>query len=173
MNDGINHILVCDDEEDIREMFAEYLARRGYRISTADGAEALREAVAGDRPDLILLDVNMPGEDGLSVLKSLQVEPRVPVIMLTAAGEVIDRIIGLELGAEDYLGKPVDLRELEARIKVVLRRPLGHTGKSRHVPVTMHRISWPSMILRKISSRVSEDPRGAPGRNGDRIVVAG
>jgi DNA-binding response OmpR family regulator len=130
MNDGINHILVCDDEEDIREMFAEYLARRGYRISTADGAEALREAVAGDKPDLILLDVNMPGEDGLSVLKSLQVEPRVPVIMLTAAGEVIDRIIGLELGAEDYLGKPVDLRELEARIKVVLRRPLGHSEEA-------------------------------------------
>ena len=74
--------------------------------------------------DLIVLDINMPGEDGLSVLRSLRPENTVPVVMLTAAGEVVDRIIGLEMGADDYLGKPVDLRELEARIKAVLRRKI-------------------------------------------------
>ena len=78
--------------------------------------------MAGNRIDLIILDINMPREDGLTTLRSLRIEDQTPVVMLTAAGEVVDRIIGLEMGADDYLGKPVDLRELEARVKAVLRR---------------------------------------------------
>jgi two-component system phosphate regulon response regulator OmpR len=116
------HILVCDDEADVREMLAEYLGRRGFRVSDAANAVELRAAMAANRPDLILLDINMPGEDGLSVLRSLGGEDAPAVIMLTAAGEVVDRVVGLEMGADDYLGKPVDLRELTARIKAVLRR---------------------------------------------------
>lgn len=116
------HILVCDDEVDLREMVQEYLEKRGFRVSTAGGGEALRAIVAAGGVDLIVLDINMPKEDGLSVLRGLRVDNPVPVVMLTAAGEVVDRIIGLEMGADDYLGKPVDLRELEARIKAVLRR---------------------------------------------------
>lgn len=116
------HIVVCDDEADVREMLAEYLGKRGFRISCAGNAAELREILDADAPGLVLLDINMPGEDGLSVLRSLQDSDAPAVIMLTAAGEVVDRIVGLEMGADDYLGKPVDLRELTARIKAVLRR---------------------------------------------------
>lgn len=122
MTDATGPILVCDDEKDVREMLSEYLARRGYQVIEAGNADELQTQLEAAAPSLILLDINMPGEDGLSVLKRLRASMDLPVIMLTAAGEVVDRIIGLELGADDYLGKPVDLRELEARIKAVLRR---------------------------------------------------
>ena len=122
MNDEQHHILICDDEAEVREMLAEYLARRGFRVSPAGSAAELRALVDSEMPDLIVLDINMPGESGLSVLKSLSADRNPPVVMLTAASDVVDRIIGLEMGADDYLGKPVDLRELEARIKAVLRR---------------------------------------------------
>ena len=115
-------ILVCDDERDVREMVQEYLTKRRFQVSTAGNGNELRAVLASGGINLIILDINMPGEDGLSVLRSLRPENQLPVIMLTAAGDVVDRIIGLEMGADDYLGKPVDLRELEARIKAVLRR---------------------------------------------------
>jgi two-component system phosphate regulon response regulator OmpR len=115
-------ILVCDDEPDVRSMLDEYLTKRGFRVVTAGDAAAMRSLVESEDVALILLDINMPGEDGLTALRGLRVADTTPVVMLTAAGEVVDRIIGLEMGADDYLGKPVDLRELEARIKAVLRR---------------------------------------------------
>ena len=115
-------ILVCDDELDVREMVQEYLGKRGFKVSMAANGEELRAVLSSGGIELIILDINMPGEDGLAVLRSLRPDNTVPVVMLTAAGEVVDRIIGLEMGADDYLGKPVDLRELEARIKAVLRR---------------------------------------------------
>ncbi len=122
MTERQSHILVCDDEPDLRDMVREYLGKRGFKVSlAADGAE-LRTLLAAGDIELIILDINMPGEDGLAILRSLRPDLSIPVIMLTAAGEVIDRIIGLEMGADDYLGKPVDLRELEARVKAVLRR---------------------------------------------------
>ncbi len=120
-----DHILICDDERDLREMLAEYLGKHGFRTTLAGGADDLRASLAGARPDLILLDINMPGEDGLSVLRSLQGPEAPMVIMLTAAGDVIDRVVGLEMGADDYLAKPVDLRELVSRIRAVLRRRLS------------------------------------------------
>ncbi len=117
------HVLICDDECDLREMLGEYLTRRGFSVTLAGNAGELRTALSGAQVDAVVLDIAMPGEDGLSVLRSLRTGPeRLPVIMLTAAGETVDRIVGLEMGADDYLGKPVDLRELEARIKAVLRR---------------------------------------------------
>lgn len=115
-------ILVCDDEADVRDMLTEYLERRGFSVTTAGSAGELRAAIADVPIDAIILDINMPGEDGLSALRALRAENDVPVIMLTATAEVVDRILGLEMGADDYLGKPVDLRELEARLKTVLRR---------------------------------------------------
>jgi two-component system phosphate regulon response regulator OmpR len=123
MSDAL--ILVCDDEPDLREMLQEYLEKRAFRVVLAANADEMRAALEKDRPDLILLDINMPGQDGLSALRALRTENDVPVVMLTAAGETIDKIVGLEMGADDYLGKPVDLRELEARIKAVLRRRSG------------------------------------------------
>ena len=131
-------VLVCDDELDVREMLQEYLRKRGFDVISAANADQLRAMLEAGNVDLIVLDINMPGEDGLSALRSLRRENNTPVIMLTAAGEPVDRIIGLEMGADDYLGKPVDLRELEARIKAVLRRGVGsaqdeieRTGKAR------------------------------------------
>ena len=118
----VTRIVVCDDERDLREMLQEYLEKRGYKVTLCANAEELRASLEKAVPDLLLLDINMPGEDGLSVLRSLRTSSDLPVVMLTAAGETIDKIVGLEMGADDYLGKPVDLRELEARIKAVLRR---------------------------------------------------
>jgi len=118
-------VLVCDDETDLREMLQEYLQKRGYQVRLAGDAEGLRAEIGEAAPDLVILDINMPGEDGLSALRRLRTESDIPVVMLTAAGETIDKIVGLEMGADDYLAKPVDLRELEARIKAVLRRRAG------------------------------------------------
>ena len=130
-----DHVLICDDEVELREMLAEYLGQRGFRTSLAANATELRSQLDAERPDLILLDINMPGEDGLSVLRSLQGPDAPLVIMLTAAGEVVDRVVGLEMGADDYLAKPVDLRELASRIKAVLRRRVSTaepaTGRTR------------------------------------------
>ena len=122
MENDCARILVCDDESGVREMLQEYLTKRGYLVTMASNSEELRGVLSSSKIDLIILDINMPGEDGLTTLRSLRPEIQTPVILLTAAGEVVDRIIGLEMGADDYLGKPVDLRELEARIKAVLRR---------------------------------------------------
>jgi two-component system phosphate regulon response regulator OmpR len=118
-------ILICDDEPHLREMVGEYLSERGYDISEAANARELAAVHRTDAPDLILLDINMPGGDGLTALREMRVHTDIPVIMLTAASDVIDRVVGLEMGADDYLGKPVDLRELEARIKAALRRRGG------------------------------------------------
>jgi two-component system phosphate regulon response regulator OmpR len=116
------HIVVVDDEKDVRETFGEYLESRGYEVSLAESGAALRECVARKAPDLVLLDLNLPGEDGLSLARFLREETDSAFIMVTAADDTIDRVIGLELGADDYVGKPVDLRELAARVKTVLRR---------------------------------------------------
>ena len=124
-------ILVCDDELDVRDMVKEYLGKKGYSVTTAPNAQQLRAILASGKVDLIILDINMPVEDGLTALRSLRLEDSTPVIMMTAAGETVDRIIGLEMGADDYLGKPVDLRELEARIKAVLRRRKGEREPAR------------------------------------------
>ena len=115
-------VLICDDETDLREMLAEYLGKRGFQTSLAGNAEELRATLEVEKPDLILLDINMPGEDGLSVLRSLQGPDAPHVIMLTAAGEVIDRVVGLEMGADDYLAKPFEPKELLLRINAILRR---------------------------------------------------
>lgn len=115
-------IIVCDDEPHLREMVGEYLENKGYAVRKAGNGEEMLKLADRSQPDLILLDVTMPGMDGLSALRQLRTQYQVPVIMLTAAAETVDRIVGLEMGADDYLGKPVDLRELEARVKSVLRR---------------------------------------------------
>ncbi len=116
------HILVVDDDREIRDLVAKFLGRHGYRVSTArDGVEMFK-VLDGWRVDLVVLDLMLPGEDGLSLCRRLRAASTVPVIMLTAMGEETDRIIGLEMGADDYLPKPFNPRELLARIKAVLRR---------------------------------------------------
>ena len=116
-------IAVVDDEAPIRETLREYLELHGYRVVEAGDGPALRALVgAGEPIDLVVLDITMPGEDGLSLARFLRESTDVGIVMATAAGETVDRIVGLEMGADDYLAKPVDLRELLARIKAVLRR---------------------------------------------------
>jgi two-component system OmpR family response regulator len=116
------HILLVDDDDDLRDSVSDYLSAQGFRVSAAENAAIARNMVRTDQYDLALLDVMMPGEDGLSLCRFLAEQGAMPVIMLTARGDATDRIIGLEIGADDYLPKPFDPRELVARIKTVLRR---------------------------------------------------
>jgi len=120
----VPHIVVVDDEASTREMVGEYLSTHGFQVSQCDGGAALREVLKKAAADLIVLDLNMPEEDGLSIVRDLKTHSRVPIIMLTATASAIDRVVGLELGADDYLAKPCELRELLARIRVVLRRSI-------------------------------------------------
>lgn len=116
------HILVVDDNLEIRELLTRSLTKNGLRVSTAPDGKAMRKALAESKIDLIVLDLMLPGEDGLTLCRQLRAESAIPVIMLTAKGEEIDRVIGLEMGADDYVPKPFSSRELLARIKAVLRR---------------------------------------------------
>lgn len=119
---GSKHILIVDDHREIRDLVSRALTREGFHVSAAADGRAMRKVLADSRIDLILLDLMLPGEDGLSLCRSLRAISNVPIIMLTAKGEEVDRVIGLELGADDYLPKPFGSRELIARIRAVLRR---------------------------------------------------
>ena len=116
------HILIVDDERDITDPLATYLNKHGYEISIAHNGEGMDKILLRVNVDLIVLDVMMPGEDGLSICRRLQEKNKIPVILLTALTDETDRIVGLEVGADDYLGKPFNPRELVARIKSVIRR---------------------------------------------------
>ena len=117
-----DHALVVDDDGEIRNLLAEYLARQGFRVSLARDGREMRQVLENGRPDIVVLDVMLPGEDGLALCRDLRAKSSIPVIMLTARGEELDRIIGIEMGADDYLAKPFSPRELLARMKSVLRR---------------------------------------------------
>ena len=133
----IAHILVVDDQKEICEVVQEYLAGEGYRVSTASDGAGMRRMMAQGPVDLVILDLMLPGEDGLTLARVLRGASDVGIIILTGRGETVDRIIGLEMGADDYLPKPFHLRELLARVKSVLRRAsarageTGGTGRSR------------------------------------------
>jgi two-component system OmpR family response regulator len=116
------HILVVDDQQDICDIVRDYLTDEGYRVSTANDGNGLREVMAASPIDLVILDLMLPGEDGLTLARELRSRSKVGIIMLTGRGEPVDRIIGLEMGADDYLAKPPMMRELLARVKSVLRR---------------------------------------------------
>jgi two-component system, OmpR family, response regulator len=116
------HIFIVDDEAPAREMVGDYLKMHGFAVTLCDGGRSLRAAIEVNVPDLVVLDLNMPEEDGLSIIRDLKGRINVPVIMLTATASPIDRVVGLELGADDYIAKPCELRELMARIRSVLRR---------------------------------------------------
>jgi two-component system phosphate regulon response regulator OmpR len=118
----VQRVLIVDDDADIRQMTGEYLSEHGFEIALAADGEQMRAAIAAATPQLVLLDLNLPGEDGLSLTRWLRSNHDVAIIMVTGAGEVVDRVVGLEVGADDYLAKPFDLRELLARAKSVLRR---------------------------------------------------
>ncbi|MCW5636121.1 MAG: response regulator [Rubrivivax sp.] len=115
-------LLVVDDDTSVRAMLREYLQEHGYAVAEAAGGAQMREAIERELPDVVLLDLRMPGEDGLTLARYLRERYDVGIIMVTASGDVIDRVVGLEVGADDYIAKPFDPRELLARLKSVLRR---------------------------------------------------
>jgi DNA-binding response OmpR family regulator len=115
-------LLVVDDDASVRAMLSEYLGSHGFNVSVAATGKELRAQIERELPDVVLLDVRMPGEDGLTLARFLREHYDVGIIMVTASGDVVDRVVGLEVGADDYVAKPFDPRELLARIKSVLRR---------------------------------------------------
>jgi len=119
------HVLIVDDDSEIRDLVSGFLKRNGFRTSTAADGKAMRAVMADGKFDLVLLDLMLPGEDGLTLCRYIRSKGTTPVIMLTAMGEVTDKIVGLEVGADDYLPKPFNSRELLARIRAVLRRAQG------------------------------------------------
>jgi len=125
------HIIVVDDEAPAREMVGDYLKLHGFEVTLCDDGSSLRQCITKQVPDLIVLDLNMPEEDGLSIVRAVKQSTDVPIIMLTATASAIDRVVGLELGADDYLAKPCELRELLARIRSVLRRMSTMAPESR------------------------------------------
>ena len=122
------HILVVDDQQEVRDVVAEYLTAEGYRVSTAHDGAGMRRVLSQSPVDLVILDLMLPGEDGLALARALRSESGIGIIILTGRGEIVDRIIGLEMGADDYLPKPFHPRELLARVKAVLRRAHDRTG---------------------------------------------
>ncbi|HEX5788596.1 MAG TPA: response regulator [Woeseiaceae bacterium] len=150
------HILVVDDDPEIRELLGSYLEDMGFRASIAENAVAARAAVARDAPDLVVLDLMLPGESGLDFCRELRKRSALPVIMLTALGDTVDRIVGLEVGADDYLVKPFDPRELVSRIRSVLRRA---PGAAQPADVTAWRFGgW---RLDRVSRTLTRDAAGA------------
>jgi len=123
-------IMIVEDDRDIRSLLADFLAREGYVTVCAEDAPAMDRALAKMRPDLIVLDLMLPGEDGLSICRRLRAQGGTPILMLTAKADDVDRIVGLEIGADDYLPKPFNPRELLARIRAVLRRTEGEPTPS-------------------------------------------
>jgi DNA-binding response OmpR family regulator len=136
MSDG--HVLIVDDEAIVRDVLTRYLEREGFQVDAAADGEAALEIAARSRPDIVVLDLMLPKVDGLEVFRRLRDLWDVPVVMLTAKGEEIDRLVGLELGADDYVSKPFSPREVVARIRAILRR--GERGARDGAPLVMGRL---------------------------------
>lgn len=143
-------ILIVDDDPEIRRLLREYLAKQGYRTVAVPDGRGMWQALKRARVNLIVLDVMLPGEDGLTLCRNLRANSNTPVIMLTALGEEIDRIVGLEMGADDYLAKPFSPRELLARVKAVLRRTrsLPNNHETTHA-TRMHFADWTLDVTRR------------------------
>ncbi|MCG7864826.1 MAG: DNA-binding response regulator [gamma proteobacterium symbiont of Stewartia floridana] len=154
--DSQPHILVVDDHQEIRTLLQRFLTDHEYRVTTASNGMEMKKRLQDAAIDLIVLDLMMPGEDGLTLCRNLRAESNIPVIMLTAMGEETDRIIGLEMGADDYLAKPFNPRELLARIKAVMRR-MGtmHEASRQELPQQLNFLGW---TLRP-ASRELTDPQ--------------
>lgn len=161
-----HHLLVVDDARDIRDPLAKYLTKNGYRVSQAESAAKARQLIKGSAIDLVILDIMMPGEDGLSLCRHLRETTQIPVILLTAMTEETDRIVGLEMGADDYLSKPFNPRELLARVKAVLRR--FHSLPPDRAEIETDKIRFDSWILdTKRRELVGDDGVSVPLSTGE------
>lgn len=156
MTDTQPKILIVDDDADIRRLVAEFLMREGMNVEEAEDASAMDQVLARIRPDLIVLDLMLPGEDGLSICRRVRANDGPAILMLTAKSDEIDRVVGLEMGADDYLVKPFGPRELLARIRAVLRRV-----SDRPVGTTTRRFAF-DMFMIDLDARQISDSGGAP-----------
>jgi DNA-binding response OmpR family regulator len=147
-------VLIVEDDRSIREMVAEYLGSQGYEVSQAEGGSDMREAIERSLPDVVLLDVRLPGEDGLTLARYLRERYDVGIIMVTAAGGVVDRVVGLEVGADDYVTKPFDPRELLARLKSVMRRLQARSSPQDAPRATSERVAVGRCFLDVASHRL-------------------
>jgi two-component system phosphate regulon response regulator OmpR len=143
-------------------MVAEYLGRHGFRVRTASGGAELDACLAAAPADMLILDVNMPGEDGFSIARRVRTSSSVPILMLTAADDIVDRVVGLELGADDYLTKPFDLRELRARLRTILRRSGPQPAASPPEPSPASRVRFGDAVLDLESHRLTLDGADVP-----------
>ena len=159
------HIVVVDDQKEICDVVQEYLTGEGYRVSTAHDGGDMRRILSQSRADLVILDLMLPGEDGLTLARALRSESGIGIIILTGRGETVDRIIGLEMGADDYLPKPFHLRELLARVKAVLRRAESRVGDSPHSVRSHARFNGWTLDLssRELTSPAGEEVRLTTG----------
>jgi DNA-binding response OmpR family regulator len=165
-------VLVVDDDPDVREMLRDYLSEHGYEVLEADSGPAMRACLAERVPQVVLLDVGLPGEDGLSLARYLRERHDIGIIMVSGAGETVDRIVGLEVGADDYISKPFDPRELRARLKSVLRRyqrpqeqPQTAAGSSAQPPAaSARRVAFGTCML-------DLDSHQLLSRDGDEIPI--
>ena len=155
--DHTEHLLIVDDDAEIRSLLRDYLERNGYRVTTVADGRSMRAALERGRFDLVILDLMLPGEDGLTLCRDLRTRSNLPVIMLTARGDETDRIVGLEMGADDYLPKPFNPRELLARIKAVLRRV--HTLPADSAMDTAQHITFAGWTL-DVTARQLLSPAG-------------
>ncbi len=135
-------ILLVEDDREIRSLLADFLGREGYDVLAAEDGIAMDRILSGASPDLVVLDLMLPGEDGLSICRRLRARGGLPILMLTAKGDDVDRIVGLEMGADDYLPKPFNPRELLARIRAVLRR----SEPAAAAPPPTRRLSFPGFV---------------------------
>lgn len=154
-------VLVVDDDASLRELLQDYLQREGFKVSGVPDGVAMFAWLGESEPDIIILDLMLPGDDGLTLARRLRRQTQVPIIMLSARGDEIDRIVGLEVGADDYLAKPFNPRELLARIRAVLRRP-AHNGSDG---TTASHVSFGPYRLELASRRLT--------RNGDSVALTG
>jgi len=173
--DAAPRLLVVDDESELCALLAEYFGRHGFVVRTAPDAAVARRMVAEGLPDLAILDVNMPGENGLSLARWLRdTHPRVGLVMLTTAGEAVDRIVGLELGADDYLPKPFETRELLARARALLRR-MGSNAAPAAAPALAAGAAAPVMAEGKRiafgSCQLDIDERRLIGADGVEVPI--
>ena len=126
-----SHILIVDDDPQIGDLLSDYLEQHGFRVTVARDGREMKKSIKHSQVDLVVLDIMLPGDDGLSLCRFLRESSEVPIIMLSAVGEEADRVVGLEVGADDYLGKPFSPRELLARIKALVRRTTGNLAEKR------------------------------------------
>ena len=150
-------VLVVDDDPAVREMLSDYLSQHGYEVAVAASGDAMRAELARALPALVLLDVGLPGEDGLTLARFVRERYDIGIIMVTGAGAVIDRVAGLEVGADDYIAKPFDPRELRARLKSVLRRL---QGKSAVEPKALRELVTIGACTLNLRSRELRDAKG-------------